>query len=110
MKRWIRWMFVAAGAIVLVLVSLGQHYVLNSAALNEAIQTEIPPGTPKGEVVAFVQKRHPVAYDDTAMQVKARLQGRAENIFYRKDIVITFDFSSDGNLLAYSTKEYLSFL
>ncbi len=34
----------------------------------------------------------------------------AENMVYRKNIVITFEFSSDGKLLFYSTKEYLTFL
>ena len=43
-------------------------------------------------------------------QLKARLQGLAENLVYRKDIVITFDFAADGKLLSYSTREYLTFL
>jgi hypothetical protein len=88
---------------------LDRHYVLNSPKLDRAIKTEVPFGTPKSRVVAFIQTRHPVAYDDRGTQPRARLQGVAENLVYRKDIVITFTFSTDGNLLSYSTKESLTF-
>lgn len=76
---------------------LGQHYVLNSAKLDKAIKTEVPLGTPKAQVITFIETRHPVAYDDMGAQLKARLQGLAENMVYRKDIVITFDFSQTAN-------------
>jgi hypothetical protein len=59
--------------------------------------------------LSFVQARHPVAFDDVGSQVKARLSGLAENMIYRKDVVITFEFSREGKLLSYSTKEYLTF-
>jgi hypothetical protein len=110
MKRWLRWISIVTGTIVLILVLLGQHYVLSSAKLDQAIKTEVPVGTPKALVVTFIQTRHPVAYDDMGARLKARLQGLAENMVYRKVIVITFDFSPDGKLLSYSTKEYLTFL
>jgi hypothetical protein len=110
MKSWIRWILVGTGAIVVALFLLGQHYVLNSAKLDKAIKTEVPLGTPKAQVVAFIQTRRPVACDDMGAQVKARLQGLAENMVYRKDIVLTFDFSAEGKLLSFSTKEYLTFL
>jgi hypothetical protein len=110
MKSWIRWILVGAGAIVAVLFLLGQHYVLNSVELDKAIRTEVPLGTPKAQVVGFIQTRHPVAYDDMGTQVKARLQGLAENMVYRKDVILTFDFSPEGKLLSFSTKEYLTFL
>jgi hypothetical protein len=110
MKSWLRWTSIVTGTIVIAFVLLSEHYVLNSAKLDTAIKTEIPVGTPKARVVAFIQARHPVAYDDMGSQLKARLQGLAENLVYRKDIVITFDFSADGKLLSYSAKEYLTFL
>jgi hypothetical protein len=110
MKSWLRWISNLTGTVVVALVLLGEHYVLNSAKLDKAIKTEVPLGTPKARVVAFIQIRHPVAYDDTGVQLKARLQGLAENLVYRKDIVVTFDFSADGRLLSYSTGEYLTFL
>lgn len=110
MKSWLRWISIVTGTIVVALVLLGQHYVLNSAKLDKAIKTEVPLGTPKAQVIAFIETRHPVAYDDMGVQLKARLQGLAENMVYRKDIVIIFDFSPDGKLLSYSTKEYLTFL
>jgi hypothetical protein len=92
-----------------IFIILRQHYVLSSVKLDEAIKTEVPVGSSKAQVINFVQMRQPVAYDDMGMQVKARLQGLAANMIYRKDIVITFDFSADGKLLSYSTKEYLTF-
>jgi hypothetical protein len=110
MKTWLRAIAIVTVTIALGLFVLGQHYVLSSAKLDQAIKTGLPVGTPKAMVVDFIQARHPVAYDDLGAQLKARLQGRAENLVYRKDIVVTFDFSFDGKLLHYSTKEYLSFL
>lgn len=110
MKAWLRAIAVVTVTIALGLFVLGQHYVLSSTKLQNAIKTELPTGTNKVRVAEFIHARHPIAYDDLGTQLKARLQGRAENLFYRKDIVVTFDFSLDGKLLDYSTKEYLSFL
>ena len=109
MKSWLRWTLLLAGTMLVGLILLGQHYILNSAKLDEAIKEEIPAGSAKARVVAFIQKRHPVAYDEMGNEVKARLQGLAENMVYRKDIIVTFKFSPDGKLLSYSTKEYLTF-
>jgi hypothetical protein len=110
MKSWTRWILVGVGAIAVALFLLGQYYVLNSAELNTEIKTEIPLETSKGQVVAFIQRRHPAVYDDMGTQVKARLQGLSENMVYRKDVVLTFDFSPEGKLLSFSTREYLTFL
>jgi hypothetical protein len=109
MKSWLRWILIVIGT-VLALVLLRQHYVLSSSKLDEAIKAEVPVGSSKARVVTFIQTRHAVAYDDLGIQVKARLQGLAENMIYRKDIVITFEFSPDGKLLSYSTKESFTFL
>jgi hypothetical protein len=68
-------MAIVTGTIVVGLVLLGQHYVLNSAKLDNAIKSELPPGTPRVRVIAFIETRHPVAYDDMGAQLKARLQG-----------------------------------
>jgi len=110
MKSWLRWILIVTGTVLVALVLLRQHYVLSSVKLDEAIKAEVPVGSSKAQVVNFIQIRHPVAYDDMGIQIKARLQGLAENMIYRKDIVITFEFSSDGKLLSYSTKEFLTFL
>jgi len=110
MKSWLRWMLIVTGTVLVAVVLLRQHYVLSSVKLEESIKAEVPVGSSKARVVNFIQIRHPVAYDDMGIQVKARLQGLAENMIYRKDIVITFEFSADGKLLSYSTKEYLTFL
>jgi len=98
------------GLVVVTLILLGQHFVLSTASLDRAIKKEIPLGTTKARVVTFIQKRHPVVYDDTESQLKARLQELPENTVFRRDIVITFEFSPDGKLLSYSTKVYLTFL
>lgn len=110
MKSWLRWILIVMGTVLVALILLCQHYVLSSSKLDEAIEAEVPVGSSKARVVIFIQTRHPVAYDDMGIQVKARLQGLAENMIYRKDIVITFEFSPDGKLLSYSTKESLTFL
>jgi hypothetical protein len=83
--------------------------VISSAKLDAAIKRELPPGSPKAQVINFMQARHPVAYDDLGSQVKARLSGRAENLIYRKDVILTFEFDSDGRLSSYDKKEYLTF-
>jgi hypothetical protein len=110
MKSWLRWTLIVTGIVVVTLVLLGQHFLFSTASLDRTIKTEIPLGTPKARVVTFIQRRHPVAYDDTKAQLKARLQELPENTVLRRDIVITFEFSPDGKLLSYSTKVYLIFL
>lgn len=110
MNRWLRWISIVFGTVVVALFLLGHHYVLNSAKLDKAIKTEVPVGTPKARVVTFIQSQDPIEYDDMGLQLKARLQGLAENMIYRKDIVITFEFSPEGKLLSYSTKEYFTIL
>jgi hypothetical protein len=100
-------------AIVLVLVlgfMVRSHYVLDSRRLDAAIKTELPPGTPKAQVIQFIQARKPMFWDDEGAHVKARMTGRAGNLVYRKDIVLDFEFDSSGRLLTFSKKEYLTFL
>jgi hypothetical protein len=108
MKSWLRWILIVTGIVVVTLVLLGQHFVFSSANLDRAIKTEIPLGTPKAQVVTFIEKRHPVSYDDIGAQLKARLQELPENTVFRRDFVLTFEFSPDGKLLSYSTKVYLT--
>ncbi|HET9803626.1 MAG TPA: hypothetical protein VFP96_10335 [Candidatus Acidoferrum sp.] len=110
MKSWLRRTLLVSGTVLAGLILLGRHYVVNSTELDKAIKQEIPTGSAKPLVVAFIQERHPVAYDDFGGEVRARLQGLAENMVYRKDVVMTFEFSPDGKLRSYSTKEYLTFL
>jgi hypothetical protein len=87
-----------------------QHYVLSSTKLDDAIRQELRLGSSKTDVVNFIRARHPLFYDDTGKQVKARFAGVAENLIYRKDIVVAFDFDSEGKLLSHSMKVYLTFL
>jgi hypothetical protein len=108
-RRYLRGLTVFA-VLLFAFVFVRQHFVLNSGFLSEAIKREIPEGSSKAQVISFVQLRHPVTFDDLGSQVKARFSGVAENLVYRKDIVLTFDFSPDGRLLSVASKEYLTFL
>lgn len=110
MKSWIRWTIVVTGILAVTLVLLGRHFLLDSASLDRAIKTEIPVGAPKDRVVKFIEKRHPVAYDDTGAQLIARLRELPESAVCRRDFVITFAFSPDGKLVSYSTTVFLACL
>ena len=101
-------MFVVAAAATVVVVR--HQYVLDSEDLAKAISKELPVGTPEAVVVNFIQKRHPMFCDDLGSRVATRLSGLAENMTYRKDIVLIFDFDSDGKLISYSKNVYLTFL
>jgi hypothetical protein len=109
MKKVLRWIFPVAVLLALAAMLVGHHYVLSSRKLVEEIQRELPAGSSKAQVNNFVETMHPVAYEDTGSVVKTRLSGRSENIIYRKDIVVTFNFDAQGRLTSSSTKEYLSF-
>lgn len=110
MNKLLRLLLISLVLLTIVSMVIRHKYVLSSRELTEAMQRTLPMGASKMQVVGFIEARHPVAYDDTGSTVKARLSGRAENIIYRKDIVVTFEFDAQGRLSSYSTKEYLSFL
>jgi hypothetical protein len=78
-------------------------------AVAKAISIEVPAGTPKKIVLNFIEKRHPMFSDDLGSQAKTRLSGLAENMIYRKNVVLIFDFDSNGQLISYSEKVYLTF-
>ena len=99
--------FVVAAVATLVVVR--HQYVLDSEDVAKAISKELPVGTPKAVVVNFIQRRHPMFCDDLGSRVETRLSGLAENMIYRKDMVLIFDFDSDGKLISYSKKVYLTF-
>ena len=110
MSKFSRW-GVPTIALAVVLGSLVySHYVLDSQKLDAAIRTELPPGTPKAQVIQFIQKRKPEFCDDLGMHVEARLSGRAGNLIYRRDIILDFEFDANGRLLSYSKKVYLTFV
>jgi hypothetical protein len=110
MKKLFLWVAV----VLVVLASLGLvirgRYVLDLLMLEAAIQKNLPPGTPKADVIEFIQARKPVAWDDLGAHVKARMTGLAANLIYRKDVVLDFQFDPNGRLVSYSKKEYLTFL
>jgi len=95
--------------VVAMLVVVKHQYVLDSDGLAKAISKELPAGTPKAVVVNSIQKRHPMFGDDLGSRVETSLSGVAENMVYRKDMVLIFDFDSDGKLISYSKKVYLTF-
>jgi len=98
---------------ILVILVLGlvarNHYVLDSQKLDTAIRTELPPGTPKAQVLQFIQARKPMFWDDLGTHVRTRMTGHAGNLIYRKDIILDFEFDASGRLLSCSKKEYLTF-
>jgi len=99
--------FVVAAVAALAVVK--HQYVLDSEGLEKAISRELPAGTPQAVVVNFIQKRHPMFCDNLGSRVATRLSGLAGNMIYRKDVILIFDFDSDGKLISYSKKVYLSF-
>jgi hypothetical protein len=110
LKRSIGWALVAAVLVIGAPLLVNQHYELNVDRLETQIAESIPPGSPKNAVIHFVQARHPVAFDDFGAEVKCRLTGRAFNLIYRRDVVITFEFSPDGKLVSHSLTEFQTFL
>jgi len=54
-----------------------RYYVLDSQKLEAAIKAELPGGTPKANVIQFIQLRKPTFWDDLGAHVKARITGRA---------------------------------
>ena len=105
--RWILCTLVVLGSAFWM---VRQRYVLSTAELNGGINRELRVGSSKSDVVNFLRARHPVFLDDNGNQVKARMSGLAENMIYRKDVMLTFEFDSEGKLLSHSVKAYLTFL
>jgi hypothetical protein len=110
MNKHVRWALLLLLVLGSVFLAIRQRYVLDSAELNGAIDTELRVGSSKAAVVNFVRARHPVFLDDNGNQVKARISGLAENMIYRKDVMLSFEFDSEGKLLAHSAKVYFTFL
>jgi len=105
---------IVRGVIVLIIVALGvllvsRRYVLDSQKLEAAIKRDLRPGTSKAQVIKFIQARKPLAWDDLGEHVKARMTGLANNLIYRKDIVLDCCFDPGGKLLSCVKKEYLTF-
>jgi|SRR5271169_1114013 len=110
MSTLVRWVILAVVLILILGLMVRSHYVLDSRMLYAAIKAELPPGTPKAQVIQFIQARKPLFWDDQGTHIKARITGRAGNLIYRKDVVLDFEFDASGRLLTCSNKEYLSFL
>ena len=113
-KRRFLWFILTTALLVVAFLLVGQRFVLDSEKLESAINHELPVGSSKAQVVEqvveFVNSRHPLFCDDLGSQVKARLSGLAENMIYRKDILLVFEFDSQGKVHSHSKKEYLTFL
>jgi len=109
-KKSILWALVVGILLVASVFWIDEQLELNPDRLEGAIAKEIPPGTPKSEVLIFVRAHKPVAFDDLGAHVKCRLTGRALNLVYRRDVVITFEFSPDGKLLSHSMTVFQTFL
>lgn len=105
MRKWIVPLF----AIVLLGWFVHQHYVLSSERLESAINRELPVGSSKAEVLNFINARRPLFHDEKTDEIKARLSGLAENMVYKKDVIVTFSFDANGKLISHSTKAYVTF-
>jgi len=110
MRKFFLWGLLASVVVIVLGLAVRDHYVLDSRKLDAAIKTELPLGTPKAKVIQFIQARKPMFCDDLGTHVETRMTGRAENLIYRKDIILDFEFDASGRLLCFSKKEYLSFL
>lgn len=110
MKKLLPWGMLVVVVVLVLAFLVRSHYVLDSRKLDAAIKAELPAGTPKAQVIQFLQTRKPLFWDDQGEHVKARIVGRAGNLIYRKDIVLDFQFDPNGKLLSYTQKEYLTFL
>jgi hypothetical protein len=110
MSKTLSW-GMAVGIIVLVLTVVTYNcYVLDSRSLDLAIKKELPTGTPKTQVIQFIQARKPMFLDDEGDHVTARISGRARNLIYRRDMFLYFQFDARGSLQAYSKREFLTAL
>jgi hypothetical protein len=110
MSKLLRWSVLAIALVLVLGLMVRSRYFLDSRKLDAAIKMELPPGTPKAQVIQFIQARRPLFWDDQGAHVKARMTGRAGHLIYRKDIVLDFEFDASGRLLTCSKKEYLTFL
>ena len=105
MRKWIVQVF----AIVLLGWLVHQHFVLSSEELESAINRELPVGSSKAEVLNFINARRPLFHDEKTDEIKARLSGLAENMVYKKDLIVTFSFDAKGKLISHSTRAYVTF-
>ena len=112
MRQFKKKILLCIAALILLAIGVDQflrhRYVLNGEELEASIRAELPVGTPKLTVVQFVRAKRPLFYDDLGAHLKARLTGRAENLIFRKDIILDFEFDTNGKLLSFSKKEYLT--
>jgi hypothetical protein len=109
MSRLLRWGLPIAFVAVVLGLAVRNHYVLDSRKLDAAIKAELPPGTPKIQVIKFIQWK-PQFCDDLGTHVKARIAGPAGHLIFRKDVILDFEFDPSGRMLSYSEKVYLSFI
>jgi hypothetical protein len=64
MRRLLRWGLPIALVVVVLGLAVRNHYVLDSRKLDAAIKAELPPGTPKPQVIKFIQEWNPQFCDD----------------------------------------------
>ena len=73
--------------------------------LEIAMRTELPKGTPKGRVIAFVQTISPFLCDDRGKQVVVNLVMDTGDLVHVWEVVIIFDFDEEGRLRSYRKTE-----
>ena len=110
MKRSSLWILLIVVFIGSAFIGLRHTYVLSSSELDATIMRDVPVGSSKSSVVSFIKTRHPVYFEEDQTQVKVRLSGLAENMIYRKDVILIFEFDSQDRLVSHSAKSYFTFL
>jgi hypothetical protein len=107
--RIARWLALVAVVVCITFLVVRHRRVLDSQELDSAIKEQLPVGSSKTVVIHFIKKRHPQFYDDYGTEVKARISGLAGNMIYTKDVVLSFEFDSNGRLLSHSKQETMTF-
>ena len=95
-------------------VSSGSEKAQTVKELEAAIRRELPSGTPRSRVIAFLQE-HKVPYHDSKdisyfkgpRTIWGLLSRPASDRLLVVDTILTFEFDSQDRLISYSSREQL---
>jgi hypothetical protein len=82
--------------------------------LEAAVHRDLPPGTPRSRVIAFLQERKvpyhdskDIAYFKGPRTIWGLLTRTASNRLLVVDTILTFEFDAEDKLASYSSREQL---
>jgi hypothetical protein len=87
------------------MMSIIAGHKLDPQTLEEAMRRELPPGTLKNNVIAFVRAMRPLRCDDYGRELTARWLEETGDLVRSWDIVVVFHFDKEGRLLRYCQTE-----